>query len=471
MHIVLQLTAFVVWVNLLPPLASLIWKDRFDRPLDGGKVWFDGRPVFGPHKTVRGILTSILGGMAVFPLLNVPWWAAGIGALLAMAGDLLSSFIKRRFSLGSGSNVVVLDQFFEAFFPTCFFAAYLDLALWQLLAVLVCFIPFALLGAAIWSFITYRPSPKNCPRLVRSTVRFRAWRSCHVPLARWQVLFNLTSFLSYRILYYWIFRVAGLRKKGIRNALDIQVVEETFRFPDLPEQFDGFRILLLTDLHLDGQPGLTARIVSHIRSLDVDLCLIGGDIRMETYGPMAPCLRNLRCLLPHVGSRHGILGVLGNHDCIEMSPDFEETGLIMLINEAWDIHQNGAQIWIAGVDDPHYYKVHDVRQALRNVPADEFKILLAHSPEAYREAADFQVQLYLCGHTHGGQICLPGRGPIFTNSRAPRFTASGRWRHRGMVGYTSRGVGASGVPLRFNCPGEISLITLRRGTDLSGESR
>jgi predicted MPP superfamily phosphohydrolase len=463
---VLLLTAFIIWVNLLPPLASLICKDRFSRPLDGGRLWLDGRPVFGPHKTVRGVLTSIIGGTAVFHLFNMPWWATAAAAVLAMTGDLLSSFIKRRFSLGSGANVVVLDQIFEALFPACFFFFHLDLALWQLLAVLGCFIPFALLGAAIWSFITYRPSPKNYPRLIRSTVRFRAWRSCHVPLARWQVLFNLTSFLSYRVLYAWIFRLTGLRKAGMRNALEIEVVEQTFRFPDLPEEFDGFRLLLLTDLHLDGQEGLTQRIVDHIRNLEVDLCLFGGDIRMETYGPMAPCLRRLRCLTPHIRSVHGILGVLGNHDCIEMSPDFEETGLIMLINEAWDIRRNNAKIWIVGVDDPHYYKVHDVRQALRDVPAADFKILLAHSPEAYREAADYAVQLYLCGHTHGGQICLPGRGPIFTNSRAPRFTASGRWKYRGMTGYTSRGVGSSGVPLRFNCQGEISLVTLRRGAEL-----
>jgi uncharacterized protein len=466
---VLQITGFIVWVNLLPPLASLIWRDRFDRPLDGDRLWFDGRPVFGRHKTIRGFLVSILGGLAVSPLLNLTWWAAGIGALLAMTGDLLSSFVKRRFSQRSGKNVVILDQIFEALFPAYFLCSYMDLALWQLLAVLGCFIPFALLGAALWSFITYRPSPKNYPRLIRSTVRFRAWRSCHIPLARWQVLFNLTSFLSYRILYTWVFTLTGLREKGMRNALEMKVVEQTFRFSDLPEAFDGFRILLLTDLHLDGLKGLTNRIVHHIRNIEVDLCLIGGDIRMETYGPMAPCLRHLRCLLPHVQSRYGILGVLGNHDCIEMSPDFEETGLIMLINEAWDIRRNGAKIWIVGVDDPHYYKVHDVRQALRNVPADDFKIFLAHSPEAYKDAADFQVQLYLCGHTHGGQICLPGRGPIFTNSRAPRFTAAGRWRYRNMTGYTSRGVGASGVPLRFNCPGEISLITLRMGSDSADE--
>ena len=136
--------------------------------------------------------------------------------------------------------------------------------------------------------------------------------------------------------------------------------------------------------------------------------------------------------------------------------------MIMLVNDAWPISEKGARIWIVGVDDPHYYRVDDAAHAFRTVPAQEFSIFLAHSPEAYRSAAAHGARLYLCGHTHGGQICLPGRGPLLTNSRAPRFTAAGTWRFREMIGYTSKGAGASGVPLRFNCPGEISLITLRQ---------
>ncbi|MDH3328151.1 MAG: CDP-archaeol synthase [Desulfobulbaceae bacterium] len=467
---VLKITVFIMWVNVLPPLASLILGDRCIWRIDGDRLWYDQRPVFGKHKTIRGIVVSVLGGTAFFPLLGVTWWAAGIASLLAMTGDLLSSFIKRRFNLHSGKNMVVLDQIFESLFPALFLIHFLHLAKWYVLVVLFCFIPLAYLGSCFWNFLTYRTPQENYPRIIRSTVRLREWRSCHLPLARWQVLFNLTSFLSYRILYTWIFKLTGLYDKGMQNSLDIEVVKQTFLFQTLPQSFDGFRILLLTDLHLDGLEGLTDRLISRINNLEVDLCLVGGDIRMETYGPMAPCLRHLKKLLRVVRSRHGIFGVLGNHDCIEMSPDFEEAGIIMLINDSWDINENGDRIWIAGVDDPHYYKVDDARQAFRNIPKNEFVIFLAHSPEAYLSAADFQPHLYLCGHTHGGQIRLPGRGPILTNSRAPRFTATGAWHYRNMTGYTSRGAGASGVPLRFNCPGEITLITLRRNTPLQGDN-
>ena len=210
---------------------------------------------------------------------------------------------------------------------------------------------------------------------------------------------------------------------------------------------------------------LTDELISKVRDLNVDLCLIGGDIRMQTYGPIAPCLRHLRLLLPHIQSRHGILGVLGNHDCIEMAADFEETGIVMLINDSWNIEQDGERIWVVGVDDPHYYKLDDAKTACQSVPDNDFIVFLAHSPEAYKSAAENQAKLYLCGHTHGGQICMPNRRPILTNSRAPRYTAAGQWSYRGMTGYTSRGAGASSVPLRFNCPGEITLITLRKESE------
>jgi predicted MPP superfamily phosphohydrolase len=153
-----------------------------------------------------------------------------------------------------------------------------------------------------------------------------------------------------------------------------------------------------------------------------------------------------------------------------MAPDFEEAGLIMLINDSWPIDRNGERIWVVGVDDPHFYKMADTKQAFRDVPGQAFTIFLAHSPEAYKEAARCQAQLYLCGHTHGGQICLPERGPLLTNSKAPRFTAAGSWQHQKMTGYTSRGAGPSGIPLRFNCPGEISLITLCKGNGSSKDS-
>ena len=96
------------------------------------------------------------------------------------------------------------------------------------------------------------------------------------------------------------------------------------------------------------------------------------------------------------------------------------------------------------------------------------RLFLAHPPNLFREAAARGADLYLCGHTHAGQIQVPGLGPVFTHTSAPRRLAQGHWREGAMRGYTSSGVAASGVPLRFHCRGEVVLFTLRRGEAPAG---
>ncbi len=461
---ILEIVFFILWVNGIPPLVSLLVGDRYNLPVDCGLQWFDKRPLFGSHKTLRGVIAATVLGTAVFPLLKVSWWITSIAAVLAMAGDLFSSFIKRRFWFYSGKEIFVLDQVFEALFPLLFFNRYLVLDLKQNSIILAIFIVFSYCSSRLWSHIVGRPLPKNYPRIVTSAVRFREWRACHEPLARWQTWFNLTSFLSDQIFLTWFFKLSGLYTRGEKNALEIKVEEITFSFSELPKSFDGFRILFLVDLHLDGLDGLEQKITDIAQGMDVDLCLVGGDIRMKTYGESLTSIEILKRLMQCVRSRHGAFGVLGNHDCIEMLPDLEDAGIVMLVNESWPMEQNGARIWLMGVDDPHYYKLHDAAQAARQVPEGEFSIFLAHSPEAFINAAKVGADLYLCGHTHGGQVCLVPGTPLITNCRAPRFTAIGYWQYEKMCGYTSRGAGPSSIPVRFNCPGEISLITLKKGT-------
>jgi hypothetical protein len=102
-------------------------------------------------------------------------------------------------------------------------------------------------------------------------------------------------------------------------------------------------------------------------------------------------------------------------------------------------------------------RVDDIEKASAVVPQDGFSVLLSHTPEIYRLAAHANINLLLSGHTHGGQICLPGRIPIVLDSDLPRFMGSGPWVYRDLAGYTSVGVGSSVVPVRFNCPPEITL--------------
>jgi len=459
---ILLLVCFLLWVNGLPPLVAILLNGRFEQPVDGGRLCVDGQPLLGPNKTMRGVVAGTVGGMLFAPLLGVPWWAGGLGGLLAMVGDLFSSFCKRRKTIDSGGSAFLLDQLFESLLPLLLFNLFLPLSTIENVIILTLFILLAYGSSRLWLYITGRPLPVRYPRVVHSTVRFHEWRSCHTPLARWQVWFNLTSFLSDQILLTWFFKLTGLYNKGKKNALAIEVTEQTFSFPELPEKFDGLRILLLTDLHLDGLENIDRELMRLVKQTDIDLCLIGGDLRMKIYGDSSPAIAKLLLVMQQLHAPLGAFGVLGNHDCIEMLPELEDTGLIMLVNDGVAIERGDERIWLAGVDDPHYYRLHDVAQATSEIPDGDFTIFLAHSPEAYTEAAEHGAHLYLCGHTHGGQVCLKHGVPIITNSRAPRFTAAGQWRHGLMQGYTSRGVAPSSIPVRFNCPGEIVCITLKR---------
>jgi len=179
-------------------------------------------------------------------------------------------------------------------------------------------------------------------------------------------------------------------------------------------------------------------------------------------------MQKLRQVVQAINASDGILGILGNHDCIEIAPDLEDCGIVMLINEAVSVRRGSQTLSVAGVDDPHYYQCHDLEKAFRDVAPHDFSILLAHSPEIIYSINGQKIDLCLCGHTHGGQICLPRIGPVFTHCHTPRRYISGLWRYGDTVGFTSRGAGSSGLPVRFNCPPEIVMLTLNRRTDSPG---
>ncbi len=256
-------------------------------------------------------------------------------------------------------------------------------------------------------------------------------------------------------------RLTGLYGRGLRNAAAVQVETVEHWFPNLPAAFDGFRILQLSDLHADALPEGGAALARLVSGLDYDLCVLTGDCRFSPWDDYGPCLEAMRLVLGALRCAGGVYGVLGNHDFLEMVPVLESLGANLLLNESVRIRRGDAAVVLAGVDDPHFYGADDPAGAMAGADGD-FTILLCHSPEACAKAAAIGVDLFLAGHTHGGQICLPGGVPIITNADCPRCFASGKWRLRRMLGYTSRGVGTSGVPVRFFCPPEVATHVLRR---------
>jgi predicted MPP superfamily phosphohydrolase len=255
-------------------------------------------------------------------------------------------------------------------------------------------------------------------------------------------------------------RLTGLYGRGRRNALRPVLQYVRLGFDTLPAAFSGFTILHLSDLHIDGCAPLVEAVGDLLSGEKVDLCVLTGDYRFGVTGPCQPVYPLMERLLAGIASRHGFAGTLGNHDQSEMLPVFKRMGISMLMNQSMEIRQGTDSIWVIGVDDPHYFGCDDLPGALAGVPAAAFKILLVHTPEVFEDALQHGVNLYLCGHTHGGQICLPLVGPVKTNTASPRKFARGVWRHETLLGYTSSGVGCSGVRARLLCPPELVLIEL-----------
>lgn len=257
-----------------------------------------------------------------------------------------------------------------------------------------------------------------------------------------------------------LLRATGLYERGIRNCRAVRVVEREQPLANLPAAFDGFRLLQLTDLHLDLLPGLADVIVDLVAHTPHDLAVITGDFADHPAGYFHDCLGDIRRIARSLGP--GALVVLGNHDIIEIVPHLENAGLRVLLNENTHLEKGGSQLWFAGIDDPHFYATHDIDAAARGIPAGACSIILSHSPQTFDEAQRHGFGLMLSGHTHAGQICLPGGFPLIRNGRCPARMIRGAWEHHGLKGYTSNGTGACGVPARFNCPPEITVHVLRR---------
>jgi uncharacterized protein len=271
--------------------------------------------------------------------------------------------------------------------------------------------------------------------------------------------FHIENWYSVHSVIRNTLRLTGLYWRGKRNAENPTIRHNTISSARLPTAFDGFTVLHISDMHIDMNPGAMKRLTALIPDMRYDACVLTGDFRGATYGPFEPALAGFAEVRACI--KGPVFGVLGNHDTIRMVPALEDMGVRMLLNECDPLERGGAHIYLAGIDDAHFYRVDNIEKAAAKIPAGAFSILLSHTPEIYRQAAHANFDLLLAGHTHGGQICLPGSTPITLSSALPRRLGSGQWSHGRMAGYTSVGVGSCIVPIRLNCPPEITLHQLR----------
>lgn len=270
-----------------------------------------------------------------------------------------------------------------------------------------------------------------------------------------------------KILHYSgpVLNLLGILKRGKKNALNIHKTKLELEFENLPTVFNGFKILHLSDIHIDALPDLTQSITDVVSDEKYDLCVMTGDYRFHDQGNYKQIIEPLKKIAKSIKSEHGILAVFGNHDTFRILNYQDEMGIHFLVNESVSIKRSGEQITITGTDDPFKFFTQCAVDALEK-KANGFKIALIHTTELCDIAEKNGYSLYLCGHTHGGQICLPGGVPLVTHQYEGRKFYHGLWHLNKMTGYTSNGCGVSGIPLRFYTRGEIAQITLKSKSEI-----
>lgn len=250
-----------------------------------------------------------------------------------------------------------------------------------------------------------------------------------------------------------------------KNECDITSTE--FAIRGLPLPLDGFTIALVSDIHSSVfmLRKEMERYASLVNSLHADLIVVPGDFVTSYVSEVYPFTEAFHVL----SAPYGVYGVLGNHDFYAgadtVAREVDACGIKMLRDDKVLIEKNGGSFYLLGVDDVGVNNRAPIKldQTIGSAPDRIPRILLCHRPYYLKDAAERNIDLVLSGHTHGGQVVLGRFGNVVL---APSSIASpyvsGRYSEGNTQMYVSRGIGTVGLPLRINCPPEITRITLRR---------
>jgi len=240
----------------------------------------------------------------------------------------------------------------------------------------------------------------------------------------------------------------------------LSIEHERIHLSRLPQTFDGFRVVQLSDIHHGPYSSREQieRAVDTANRLQPDIIALTGDYISKERHYAAPCAE----MLGRLKAKYGVYAVLGNHDhwtdAALITDLFRAEGITVLINEGMHFEKDDASIWLAGVDDT-MVGLEDLSLALAGARDDEMKLLLAHNPIILRRAARASVDLVLSGHTHGGQVAIRGERSTVRGARKRLLKGHGRLSNTQI--YVNRGLGTVVLPIRYGCPPEISLLELR----------
>jgi len=274
-----------------------------------------------------------------------------------------------------------------------------------------------------------------------------------------------------RVRFYYLLRIfgslilVGALLVGYAFYIEpgwLKIERVTINLNRLPSNFSGYRIAQLSDFHLNkyNQREKLHAAVDQVIRLSPDVIVLTGDFISSLSGGEAEALE---LELSRLSAPDGILAVLGNHDWwlnpVIVSNALRGAGVTLLRNSYATITRSDQQLYIAGVDDAWVGKA-NLARALEGIPSEAVVILLAHEPDfADTYALGGRVILQLSGHSHGGQVRLPGLKAFITPLWGQKYT-NGLFTIQNMQLYVTRGVGVYPLPFRFFCRPEVTLLTI-----------
>jgi predicted MPP superfamily phosphohydrolase len=265
--------------------------------------------------------------------------------------------------------------------------------------------------------------------------------------------------------------VAGLAGVAYSREIEpreLSIEQITIFVKRLPPALQGFRIGLLSDLHYGAYvESVLQSAVQAANQAKPDLMLLGGDFvtwHHDNIGHLSADAHAGARAFSNLQAPCGVIAILGNHDYSPhpevVSGALKENGILLLRNQAKAVEKDGARIWVGGIDDALEGRP-DLDATFAGIPQTETRILLAHEPDFANEVdAAYRVDLQLSGHSHGGQVRIPLIGPPVLPPLAERYPM-GHYRLGEMQIYTTRGLGMIGPMVRFDCPPELTLLTLQ----------
>lgn len=245
----------------------------------------------------------------------------------------------------------------------------------------------------------------------------------------------------------------------------VEVTQREVTLPRLPAGFDGFRIVQISDIHLEGgdMRNLLPDFCRIVTKQAPDLIVLTGDFISITGNWLEDCL--VQGLAP-LQAPHGVFAILGNHDHWTdptiVRRALARAGIPELRNSVHLLHRQGDHLALGGIDD-FWTNCADVPHVLHQVRHHPGGIFLGHEPDFADEIAPLGAfDLMLSGHSHGGQVCLPFRPPLYLPAHGRKYPR-GLYQLPGLQLYTNRGLGTLGLPVRVCARPEITVFRLRAG--------